>query len=461
MRQILILLFLLPLSSFAMNHREFAQLSSESQVEVLKSYKIFLSTLVEDNEEVEVSQTRFWSLIESAHADGAELNCFYAGWPSNRSSSTCSSPSRGNPGYSQGNCGAGTLQCNPILYGENLCARTSTRRLRNSALAQCENLFSRSARSLSTIATAASSSRGQQAAQDLFGAVERICSAPNRPSTCGRLNARVLAIRAADPAAVAAADGDDTPVDDATLVTVARGVEDIQVAAENTGTVDCDPNTPGIQTEPPTRATLANLERTVEAATAPLDTVENGFISITHTRDDQANCPNAAQINALKIYSVLYTFTTAHLICGNNWMNDPAIQSYRQTNPVLAGDITGQDLAMSLRSVLVNRAQSLGYQNTAERYYTQKLGNRDHSFDNIGTSFANRAGNYYNDVPGYCSRTAQKILPALHATTQNAFSAALIGQPEANSSDTWNTLTDPIRRNRGIGNCTIPSTLQN
>lgn len=85
-----------------------------------------------------------WSLISEAWAD-ARYNCFYAGWPSTLKSSggkkLCQLPIRSNSSYEKGICKGDELQCQPLLFGKNLCVSFRTKEERNSSFSNCEKKF--------------------------------------------------------------------------------------------------------------------------------------------------------------------------------------------------------------------------------------------------------------------------------------------------------------------------------
>lgn len=85
-----------------------------------------------------------WNLINEAWAD-ARYDCFYAGWPSTLQSvggkKLCQLPSRVNSSYQKGVCKGDELQCQPLLFGQNLCVPFATKKQRNSSFATCENKF--------------------------------------------------------------------------------------------------------------------------------------------------------------------------------------------------------------------------------------------------------------------------------------------------------------------------------
>lgn len=180
-----------------MDHKSFRSLSLAQQVEVLKAYKVFFEKYDFPLAEDVKSSRQSWSLFHEAWASG-NFDCFYAGWPSEKKSfgkrRLCTNPANTNPDYDSSACGGSSLQCNPLLFGDGLCASTSTQRLRNSAFSQCENKFKQSGRSLEDIAQRLASSELANKAEELFSTVDRICSEEN-PPICRSLRAKVDSLK--------------------------------------------------------------------------------------------------------------------------------------------------------------------------------------------------------------------------------------------------------------------------
>lgn len=115
-----------------------------SWVQTLKE----LNVLIEQSSDRQVVQqndflNRF-RLINEAWAD-SRYDCFFAGWPSSTRMSgdkkLCQLPIFSNSSYERGICKAGELQCQPLLFGKNLCVPFSSQTERNSAYANCEKKF--------------------------------------------------------------------------------------------------------------------------------------------------------------------------------------------------------------------------------------------------------------------------------------------------------------------------------
>ncbi len=103
---------------------------------------------IEKKSEFEVTESqRFFQenffLIEKAWAQSEE--CFFAGWPSIikkvGDKKFCTSPLNAKLNYQNGNCQSGELQCQPLLFGKNVCVAFSTPLDKSLAFSKCENKF--------------------------------------------------------------------------------------------------------------------------------------------------------------------------------------------------------------------------------------------------------------------------------------------------------------------------------
>lgn len=186
-----------------MTHKEFVSLSPAQQEQVIETYKDFFRSLNEELSAQNSGYEKTWSLIAQAFADEA-FDCVYSGWPSKRVNGRCSNPVRHNPVYviQAGSCSGNKLLCQPLLFGPNLCASTSTQAQRNTAFAQCESLAKADGRTTRSIAEALSRPPQSTEADALFSTVDRICTSgfQARTGMCRNLQTRVAAIREARPA---------------------------------------------------------------------------------------------------------------------------------------------------------------------------------------------------------------------------------------------------------------------
>lgn len=139
--------------------------------------------------------------IESAWAEiPSRMNCVFAGWPSVRTS-TCSSPARSNPSYSRGPCSANQLHCQPLLFGEGLCADMATASQRSLAFSQCEMKFqqARPARTAASVVDGIINGGHETELTDLLSFADRICAQGAQASSgmCRKLEAKVAQVRSA------------------------------------------------------------------------------------------------------------------------------------------------------------------------------------------------------------------------------------------------------------------------
>lgn len=220
---------------------EFEKLTLDQQVSVISAYKDFLRESSEKTKLDKFSSFRF-SFITEAIAAG-EFDCFYAGWPSRSSRSggkrLCTSPLTGNPDYRSraSSCGSNSLLCQPAIFGSGLCVSVATAALKNSAFSQCENKFRQSGKTLADVAAELNTPEKKADLEELLGVSERICREGFQQALCNRLREKILAVK-------------NQSGDGATLIAATTtAIQATQTSPEPE--VDCDPNTPGIQTTPP------------------------------------------------------------------------------------------------------------------------------------------------------------------------------------------------------------------
>src|SRR5690554_1033399 len=119
----------------------------KERVEWVRTLKdLFLE--IEKNSEIDptVTQIQFikqFELINKAWASSAE--CFFAGWPSEvrraGGKTFCTSPLNAKLDYQAGNCKSGELQCQPLLFGKNICVDFKTPADKSMAFAKCDQKF--------------------------------------------------------------------------------------------------------------------------------------------------------------------------------------------------------------------------------------------------------------------------------------------------------------------------------
>lgn len=116
---------------------------SVTQEEMVIELKSFISKVEEGQSfhDIISFESRFQFITEAFAAD---LNCFYGGWPSTLvkqgSRRYCSHPKKSSPLYSS-NCQSDEMSCQPLLFGEGLCAPSRTAQQKQSAFKYCESAF--------------------------------------------------------------------------------------------------------------------------------------------------------------------------------------------------------------------------------------------------------------------------------------------------------------------------------
>lgn len=222
---------------------EFEKLTVDQQVSIISAYKDFLRESSEKTKLDKFSSYRF-SFITEAIAAG-EFDCFYAGWPSRSSRSggkrLCTSPLTGNPDYRSraSSCGSNSLLCQPAIFGSGICVSVATAALKNSAFSQCENKFRESGKTLADVAAELNTPAKKADLEELLSVSERVCREGFQQALCNRLREKILAVK-------------NQNGEGATLIAATTtAIQATQTTPEPE--VDCDPNTPGIQTTPPQR----------------------------------------------------------------------------------------------------------------------------------------------------------------------------------------------------------------
>lgn len=154
------------------------------KVRVLETYKKFL--LRYENSEfssiTSAEKQSSFNLLSSAWADDA-LNCLYAGWPSVAVNGSCTSPVKGNPQYENGNCGVHSMQCQPLMFGKNICVPTSTVSDRQSAFKNCNKKFKESGASSAELVKSLLKNNEEKKLLELFDFAEKICKTGKQAKT--------------------------------------------------------------------------------------------------------------------------------------------------------------------------------------------------------------------------------------------------------------------------------------
>ena len=175
--------------------------TSKEKIVLLNEYRNFyleLSSLEASSyEEWKIKRTTFLDFILSQAWASSNMNCIYAGWPSMRVGKFCSSPQKNNPQYLQGSCGPNQMQCQPLLFGKNLCVLTSTREQRNMAFANCNQKFLASKKSQEEIIKEIELDGKTNDLLELMDFADNICHSGKQAGTgmCNRLISRVSQMR--------------------------------------------------------------------------------------------------------------------------------------------------------------------------------------------------------------------------------------------------------------------------
>lgn len=117
------------------------------QVSWLKDLKELLQEIEKKEDALLTEEKEFrlrFQLFEKAYAD-SRYDCFFGGWPSKAVQSggkkLCINPLRGNESYVQGSCSSSEMQCNPVLFGKNICVPFASKSDKNNSYSNCEKKF--------------------------------------------------------------------------------------------------------------------------------------------------------------------------------------------------------------------------------------------------------------------------------------------------------------------------------
>jgi hypothetical protein len=194
-----ILMALLSLSAWAGVGKDAWEASNlEGKVRLLQALEDFYAEASKQGA-VDEKRTSFLQLLPNAWASVTGMDCVYAGWPSKRSDGRCGSPVSNNPEYSAGSCGGGQMQCQPLLFGPNLCAPVSTSSERSMAFSNCKSRFRADGRTHRGVVETLIRERKGADLTELLDFAERICREGAQATTpmCRRLQEVVAEVRAA------------------------------------------------------------------------------------------------------------------------------------------------------------------------------------------------------------------------------------------------------------------------
>jgi hypothetical protein len=161
----------------------FQQLNTEQKIEAIATIREFMRQHEQAQKILDEKYSFIspLSLIISDAFAGEKYSCIYGGWPSHLSSGGCIRPTS-TARYSAGPCSSQELQCNPALFGGELCIPFSNSAERNSAYANCEKKFKASGRTLKDVVDQVS----DEDFQNSMEAVAEVCHNPKlKQSTSG------------------------------------------------------------------------------------------------------------------------------------------------------------------------------------------------------------------------------------------------------------------------------------
>lgn len=250
-------------SAFAITPKEAWQNANmRDKVRLLNEYRDFYSQLdaQQSSELSEFKTTSYYQFfINDAYAASAKgMNCVYAGWPSKRVNNLCSSPQRQNPSYESGSCGASQMQCQPLLFGKDLCVPVSTKSQRSLAFSNCNKKFETSKKSTEDVVNQIKDEKKEADLFEYMDFAKEICATGKQASTpmCRRLEGALDRMKTA---AERLKDSIEAPAD-----------EKVEVKKEDTKKDEIVPEiiVEGKKIETPTKEDLDLIE-TVKIVTNP------------------------------------------------------------------------------------------------------------------------------------------------------------------------------------------------
>lgn len=217
------------------------QQDRRGQLVLLQEYRAWIGQYETLQKDAVVKQ---WSFFSQAWAQEV-MDCIFAGWPSREVSGSCRSPSAVEESkYTQGSCSSSEMQCQPLLFGEGVCATTASRDDKQSAFSQCDKKFKASEKTLQQVLDEVKSKNREQELLELFDFVDRICSEGAQKTTgmCRRLEQVAASLKAVQKDKRE----ENVAVENvmAAEVTVINSLVAINEEARNAGhaPIDCDPS---------------------------------------------------------------------------------------------------------------------------------------------------------------------------------------------------------------------------
>lgn len=239
---LLFILVAFSFSAYAGRGRDaWKQQDRRGQLVLLKEYRAWIGQYEALKKDAVVKQ---WSFFSEAWAQEV-MNCIFAGWPSREENGSCRSPSavEGSK-YAQGSCSSSEMQCQPLLFGEGVCASTASREDKQSAFSQCNKQFLASEKTLQQVLDEVKSKDREQELLALFDFVDRICSEGKQKTTgmCRRLEQVAGSLKAVQKDKA----GEVVAVENemAAEVAVVNSLVAINEEARSAGhaPIDCDPS---------------------------------------------------------------------------------------------------------------------------------------------------------------------------------------------------------------------------
>ena len=141
--------FVLLLFGLALQIEASVESDFETRSKWVRDLKSFIQDIEEKNPEHLMTQAQRevifkFSFFSEAIAAGS-YDCFFGGWPSTLVKSGnkrfCQNPEKGNSEYQKGICKQGELQCQPLMFGKNVCVEFRSSSEKQKAFAKCESKF--------------------------------------------------------------------------------------------------------------------------------------------------------------------------------------------------------------------------------------------------------------------------------------------------------------------------------
>ena len=155
------------------------------KVTILETYKKFFiqNEKIDFNTVSIIERDSIFQLFGAAWASDTDT-CLYAGWPSVLVGEKCTSPIKNNPNYDKGTCGANQMQCQPLLFGKNICAPIGSLQEKQLAFSNCNKKFNELGRSTKDIVKEIlKNGKEEKKLMELLTIADRICKTGNQAST--------------------------------------------------------------------------------------------------------------------------------------------------------------------------------------------------------------------------------------------------------------------------------------